>query len=188
MTKDEALKMAMGVLLSINQGKQHLIVIDDDRGFFQREEWVRWAIDEVVPQIKEALEQPLTRDWKETIDERIAKDDAFKQALEQPAQEPVAWMYKVKKIKDNFSTVSITGCCNSYLHAKNIAMDDKYIFPLYTHLAPSWQGLSDDEISHLKYLHVDYELFDEGEYGTECNVYVDDFARAIEQALKEKNT
>ena len=52
---------------------------------------------------------------------------------------------------------------------------------------PAWQGLSDDEISHLKYLHVDYELFDEGEYGTDCNVYVDDFARAIEQALKEKN-
>ena len=33
---------------------------------------------------KEALAQPLTRDWKETIDERVAKDDAFKRALEQP--------------------------------------------------------------------------------------------------------
>ena len=54
-------------------------------------------------------------------------------------------------------------------------------------LKKEWQGLSEDEISHLKYLHVDYELFDEGEYGTDCNVYVDDFARAIEQALKEKN-
>jgi hypothetical protein len=85
---------------------------------------------------KEALEQPLTRDWKHTIDERIARDSEFKEALEQPA----------------------------------------------------WQGLTDDELSHLKYLHVDYELFDEGEYGTECNVYVDDFAKAIEQALKEKNT
>jgi len=52
---------------------------------------------------------------------------------------------------------------------------------------PAWQGLTDDELSHLKYLHVDYELFDEGEYGTECNVYVDDFAKAIEQELKTKN-
>ncbi len=32
---------------------------------------------------KEALEQPLTRDWKETIDERIARDSEFKEALEQ---------------------------------------------------------------------------------------------------------
>ena len=59
--------------------------------------------------------------------------------------------------------------------------------PLYTHHAPSWQGLSDDEILELKIKHVDYELFDEGEYGTECNVYVDDFYHAIEQTLKEKN-
>jgi N-glycosylase/DNA lyase len=33
----------------------------------------------------EALEQPLTRDWKHTIDERIARDSEFKEALEQPA-------------------------------------------------------------------------------------------------------
>lgn len=31
----------------------------------------------------EALEQPITRDWKETIDERIARDSKFKEALEQ---------------------------------------------------------------------------------------------------------
>jgi hypothetical protein len=51
-----------------------------------------------------------------------------------------------------------------------------------------WQGLTDEEISALEIEYVDYELFDEGEYGTECNVYVKEFARAIEQALKEKNT
>ena len=34
---------------------------------------------------KEALEQPLTRDWKHTIDDRIARDSEFKEALEQPA-------------------------------------------------------------------------------------------------------
>ncbi len=34
---------------------------------------------------REALEQPLTRDWKHTIDERIARDIEFKDALEQPA-------------------------------------------------------------------------------------------------------
>jgi hypothetical protein len=33
---------------------------------------------------KEALEQPLTRDWKHTIEERIARDSEFKEALEQP--------------------------------------------------------------------------------------------------------
>ena len=52
---------------------------------------------------RESLEQPLTRDWKETIDERIARDSEFKEALEQSAQEqlsgktgelnPVACMY-----------------------------------------------------------------------------------------------
>jgi hypothetical protein len=76
----------------------------------------------------EALEQPLTRDWKHTIEERIARDIEFKEALEQPA----------------------------------------------------WQGLTDDEIHNI----ADYsfpfpsEMFDE----------IFAFARAIEQALKDKNT
>lgn len=54
--QQEALKMAISVLRSINEGKRHLIITDDDRGFFQREEWVRWAVDEVLPIVEEALE------------------------------------------------------------------------------------------------------------------------------------
>lgn len=36
---------------------------------------------------QEALEQPIARDWKETLDERIAKDYEFKQALERIIQQ-----------------------------------------------------------------------------------------------------
>ena len=42
------------------------------------------------------LEQQLTRDWKETIDERIAKDDEFKKALEQPTE--YLYVYKGSEI------------------------------------------------------------------------------------------
>jgi hypothetical protein len=68
--------------------------------------------------------------------------------------------------------------------------------PLY--LAPpkkEWVGLTDEEYQAIRYgydengeRNVEYELFDEGEYGMEVNIYVDDFARAIEAKLKEKNT
>ena len=54
-----------------------------------------------------------------------------------------------------------------------------------------WQGLTDDELDVITYSSetcVDYELFDEGEYGTEVNIYSEDFARAIEAKLREKNT
>jgi hypothetical protein len=44
----------------------------------------------IIQACKEALEQPLTRDWKHTIDERIARDSEFKEALEQPAQKPLS--------------------------------------------------------------------------------------------------
>jgi hypothetical protein len=67
-----------------------------------------------------------------------------------------------------------------------------------TRLAPpekEWVGLTDDEYQAIRYgydengeRNVEYELFDEGEYGMEVNIYVDDFARAIEAKLKEKNT
>lgn len=58
-----------------------------------------------------------------------------------------------------------------------------------------WVGLTDEEYNAIRYGcdengddYVDYELFDEGEYGTEINIYVDRFARAIEAKLKEKNS
>ena len=50
-----------------------------------------------------------------------------------------------------------------------------------------WQGLTAEEITSLEYDHVSYETFDEGEYGTEINIYTKEFARAIEAKLKEKN-
>ena len=51
-----------------------------------------------------------------------------------------------------------------------------------------WQGLSDDEIRHLKYEYADYTLYDEGDgVCPEVELEVEEFARAIEQALKEKN-
>ena len=55
-------------------------------------------------------------------------------------------------------------------------------------LQKEWQGMSDDEIISLEYDHVSYETFDEGEYGTDINIYTKDFARAIEAKLREKNT
>jgi len=53
-----------------------------------------------------------------------------------------------------------------------------------------WVGLTDDEIRKIEYSDdkVEYELFDEGEYGYEINIYPRKFARAIEAKLKEKNT
>ena len=67
----EALHKALKVLNCLN----------NDRAY--ETAWVKGAINAC----EEALAQPLTRDWKETIDERIAKDDMFKEALAQPAQE-----------------------------------------------------------------------------------------------------
>ena len=65
----------------------------------------------------------------------------------------------------------------------------------YQRQKKEWVGLTDEEYQAIRYGYdengepnVEYELFDEGEYGMEVNIYVDDFARAIEAKLKEKNT
>lgn len=52
---EEAFENAESVAASINAGKHHVIQVDDEKCFWQREEWVRWAIDEVLPEIREAL-------------------------------------------------------------------------------------------------------------------------------------
>jgi hypothetical protein len=53
-----------------------------------------------------------------------------------------------------------------------------------------WIGLTDEEIDDIQYsldTAIEYDLFDEGEYGTEINIHPEKFARAIEAKLKEKN-
>ena len=97
MTKDEALKMAIDELmkaLKLLQRFEPQIVGDNITAWTVglrnqlsdlQHTLYNNGLVETIKACKEALEQPLTRDWKETIDERIAKDNAFKQALEQPS-------------------------------------------------------------------------------------------------------
>ena len=90
------------------------------------------------------------------------------EALEQPAQEPVGYTTKFDL------ETALEGNTLLWFVNKN----GKYNIPLYTHPAPSWQGLSDDEIG--KIMQETHEEFS----------YENDswrFARAIEQSLKEKN-
>jgi hypothetical protein len=48
-----------------------------------------------------------------------------------------------------------------------------------------WQGLSDDEIDNARY---HWERHNDYKHNREIQLLLIDFARAIEQALKEKNT
>lgn len=87
MSKDEALRMAIEALQNIHKAVG-----------------LRDYEDDALQACKEALEQPIIRDWKETIDERIAKDDEFKKALEQPAQEQI-----LKSLRDEFAMAALQG-------------------------------------------------------------------------------
>ena len=88
--------------------------------------------------------------------------------LEQPAQEPVAWMYEVNHTYTNFDTEE----------PPSDTYDEDTLVPLYTH-PRQWQGLTDDEID---------AAADETDKVFATSIFwVKEFARAIEQALKEKN-
>jgi hypothetical protein len=141
MTKDEALKMAIDVLQNYAQADSPV-----------------WR--KALNACKEALKQKtvLERDYNFMRDLAIGLEEA----LEQPAQEPVAWI------------VGNHGHCTT---KKDWA--EKYsnhIKPLYTH-PHQWQGLTDDEIGN---------LITPYEYSVHPDL--DGLTRAIEQALKEKNT
>ena len=87
-------------------------------------------------------------------------------------QEPVAWVKDNLICPENGYETTITE-----QHPNDLGWT-----PLYTHPAPSWKGnkefvgLSDDEITQLK-----------DDWGIDIDHW-NDFARDIEQALKEKNT
>jgi len=116
---------------------------------------------EALKACKEALEQDQLNLSCKSVQKRLATQWGY---VEQPLQEPMAIIMPIYDDDPQWNDVI-----------------DCYLPPntkLYTHPAPSWQGLSDDEIRAID----DVTL---GDY------YVEElatkFARAIEQALKEKN-
>ena len=90
---------------------------------------------------------------------------SLKEALEQPAQEPVAWMSKKR---------------GDVSKAKMYFNEGEEILPLYTHPAPSWQVLESEKVTQ-----IIHGLEDKLGMPIVGAIAV---ARAIEQALKEKNT
>ncbi|MFM5094987.1 hypothetical protein ACEUCJ_14965 [Aeromonas rivipollensis] len=52
----ELLREVKSVLSSINRGRHHQVEIEgDDPAYWQREEWVNWAVGEVLPRVEAAL-------------------------------------------------------------------------------------------------------------------------------------
>ena len=105
--------------------------------------------------------------WNDCLNECWDAYDRYKDCpIEQPAQEPVAWMYK--KDEKTF-----------YYDYRDASLVLQYGYietPLYTH-PHQWQGLTDDEI---------LRLLKRPEFHLE-QIDLIDFARAIEQALRNKN-
>ena len=92
--------------------------------------------------------------------------DYVVEALEQPAQEPVAYLKEV----GGYGIID-------FAH-----FDEDGAYPVYTH-PNQWQGLTDDEIEYwecLKAPPVHPDFLEDDSWR--------EFARCIEQALKEKNT
>jgi hypothetical protein len=96
----------------------------------------------------------------------------IKEALEQPAQEPVAWMSKM----GSFTAIAET--------KKQLPKGTEPI-PLYTH-PHQWQGLTDDEIELFIFEHTKFNVNKKDDF--ETIKYFKNCINAIEQALKEKNT
>ena len=93
------------------------------------------------------------------------------EALEQPAQEPVAWMSK-------------TGSFTAIAETKKQLPKGTEPIPLYTH-PHQWQGLTDDEIELFIFEHTKFNVNKKDDF--ETIKYFKNCINAIEQALKEKN-
>lgn len=68
-----ALEEARSVMASINKGKQHLVVLADDRAYWQREEWCLWATNEVLPLINEVLAASTSAPIAEQVERDAAR-------------------------------------------------------------------------------------------------------------------
>jgi hypothetical protein len=123
--------------------------------------------DEALKMAIEAIEFKGVRDSEEYWQMMNATKNTCKEALEQPAQEPVAWI-KEKELGgiETYKKMGLEGW-GTNLGILTPEPDD---IALYTH-PHQWQGLTDEE----RYLN-------EGRSPEEI-----EYAIAIEQALKQKN-
>jgi len=94
--------------------------------------------------------------------------NACKEALEQPAQEPVAWIEVIDHHGHKTSKVN--------LFDKGLQLSDGT--NLYTH-PHQWQGLTDEEALQI--------YINDPAIASYNDPHLIKYARAIEQALKEKN-
>ena len=118
-------------------------------------------IEEAIQACEEALKQPTVA---ELNNEYLRDTNVI--GLEQPAQEPVAWMAKM----GSFTAIAET--------KKQLPKGTESI-ALYTH-PHQWQGLTDDEALQI--------YIDDPAIAGHEDPHLIKYARAIEQALKEKNT
>jgi hypothetical protein len=139
--------------------------------------------DEALKMAIEALEDASGMAYSEFSIENEYEDviNACKEALEQPAQEPV----EVYGILDDGDYVSVEATKEGAI--KQCDFMNKHdcnctYKPLYTH-PHQWQGLTDEEIEYwecLKAPPVHPDFLEDDSWR--------EFARCIEKALKEKNT
>ncbi|CAB4133169.1 hypothetical protein UFOVP250_53 [uncultured Caudovirales phage] len=168
MTKDEALKLAEDCGADIKPhpmvSGMHIITITDY---------------ELISFV-EALEQPAQEPVGFTITGKLGDRCSFKsttikkgdKVYTHPAQEPVS--YPSNLFEQIYEEICIWDKAGK--HSKGALA--RRIEVLYTHPAPSWQGLSDDEIREIDDVTLGAEYFEE---------QATEFARAIEQALRNKN-
>jgi len=181
MTKDEALEMAIEMLEKLSYEYGQLLDGDQDYGLLPSEinadiiktYYVKRTCQEALEQPAMTYEDGFAHGYEA---HRVEQENDKQESIvslwgaltdEQPAQEPVAWMDSEGRFRLDFKTEIV----------RSIAAVNKEI-PLYTHPAPSWQGLSDDEI-----LEIDKSIDPEISIGIGKTL----FARAIEQELKTKN-
>jgi hypothetical protein len=148
---------------------------------------------EAMKQALEALEHSHAREpiWKTPIKDAIT---ALRQALEQPTDEPVACIRalteqcaaliqerdKLQKQVWRYEKSGVT--CQTYGHRVESSCSECNVHEVYSSAQPAreWVGLTDEGALHLWAGDVPRPVMGKNK--------VLAFARAIEQALKEKNT
>lgn len=149
---ETALKMAIEAMQSAYSSHGKILP-----SYLAQDAWMFHGCDEKLSKAlqacKEALEQP-EQEYLTRAQQVIRANNS--------AQEPVAWMHRHEGEITEFNDFQSCDKCE----------------PLYTHPAPSWQGLSDTEYMVLASNFTDDENMVVNEIG---------FARAIEQALRSKN-
>ena len=124
----EALKEAKSVIGSINSGKANALTIGGETVYWQRKEWVRWALDEVLPLIEQAIAEA---EKQRPVAQCMEHGECFGGKCIYPHPQPKREPLTVEQLREHWQVAKVLDMTNAEIDFADYVLIARDVEALY---------------------------------------------------------